>query len=147
MLIESHWRILKRDHLYKFARPRLDLLCFVITVKVVPQQLDRYYLLCNGREQPSWRKDFKTQWRSLVSRTIQNREKYITDQQKWICSCPYFLTNRFLLCKHLVVPMGRMENIFFKKVGIYFTCKLLWLLYLKNINTVVVRVSSRFQTF
>jgi len=54
MLIESHWRTLKRDHLYKFARPRLDLLCFVITDKVVPQQLEHYYLLCNGREQPSW---------------------------------------------------------------------------------------------
>ncbi len=36
MLIESYWRILKCDHLYKFARPRLDLLCFIITVKVIP---------------------------------------------------------------------------------------------------------------
>ncbi|RIA86925.1 hypothetical protein C1645_828521 [Glomus cerebriforme] len=34
MFIESHWRILKRDYLYKFARPRLDLLCYVIVCKV-----------------------------------------------------------------------------------------------------------------
>ena len=117
MLIESHWRILKCDHLYKFACPRLDLLCFIITVKVIPQQLDHYYLLYNECELPSWHKDFKIQWRSLVSKTVQNKEKYITDQQKWICSCPYFLTNYFLLCKHLVTPMGKMKNIFFKKVG------------------------------
>jgi hypothetical protein len=119
MLIESHWRTLKRDHLYKFARPRLDLLCFIITDKVVSQQLERYYLLCNGREQPSWRKDFKSEWRSLTSKMVQNREKYLTDQHKWICSCPYFLVNRFLLCKHLVAPMGRMENAFFKKVSLF----------------------------
>ncbi|SRR6266542_3667809 len=34
MLIESHWRTLKHDHLYKIARPRLGLLCFIITIKV-----------------------------------------------------------------------------------------------------------------
>lgn len=34
MVIESHWRMIKRDHLYKFNRPRLDLLCFVIVQKV-----------------------------------------------------------------------------------------------------------------
>ena len=35
MVVESHWRILKRDYLYKFNRPRLDLLCFVIVKKVI----------------------------------------------------------------------------------------------------------------
>ena len=35
MVIESHWRMIKRDHLYKFNRPRLDLLCFVIVQKVI----------------------------------------------------------------------------------------------------------------
>lgn len=34
MVIESHWRLLKRDYLYKFNRPRLDLLCFIIIKKV-----------------------------------------------------------------------------------------------------------------
>jgi hypothetical protein len=116
MFIESHWRVLKRDHLYKFARPKLDLLCYVIICKVVPQQLDRYYLLCHGRELPSWRKDFKANWRQLASKTVINWDKYMTDRQQWICSCPYFLINRFFLCKHLVVPMGKMENIFFKLV-------------------------------
>ncbi|CAK5267884.1 unnamed protein product [Mycena citricolor] len=27
---------------------------------------------------------------------------YITDLQKWVCSCPAFLYSRFMLCKHLV---------------------------------------------
>src|ERR1044072_186923 len=120
MFIESHWRILKRDYLYKFSRPRLDLLCYIIVDKVVLQQLDRYHLLCFGRELPSWRKDFKAEWRKLALKTVHNWDKYITDQQKWICSCPYFLTNRFFLCKHLVVPKGRMENLFFKTVCFIF---------------------------
>ena len=82
MFIESHWKILKRDYLYKFTRPRLDLLCYIIISKVVPQQLDRYHLLCYGRDLPSWRKDFKAEWKKLASRTIHNWDKYITDQQK-----------------------------------------------------------------
>ena len=116
MFIESHWRILKRDHLYKFTRPRLDLLCYIIISKVIPRQLDRYNLLCHDRDLPSWRKDFKAEWKKLALKTIHNWDKYITDQQKWVCSCPYFLTNRFFLCKHLVIPMGKMNNIFFKMV-------------------------------
>ena len=116
MFIESHWRILKRDHLYKFTRPRLDLLCYIIISKVIPRQLDRYNLLCHDRDLPSWRKDFKAEWKKLALKTIHNWDKYITDQQKWVCSCPYFLTNRFFLCKHLVAPMSKMSNVFFKMV-------------------------------
>jgi hypothetical protein len=82
MFIESHWRVLKRDHLYKFSRPRLDLLCHIIINKVVPQQLDRYHLLCCGRELPSWRKDFKAEWKRLALKTVSNWDKYVTDRQK-----------------------------------------------------------------
>jgi hypothetical protein len=116
IFIESHWRILKCDHLYKFSQLRLDLLCYVIIGKVVPQQLDRYHLLCYDRELPLWKKDFKAEWKKLASKTIHNWDKYITDQQKWICSCLYFLTNRFFICKHLVALMGKMNNMFFKMV-------------------------------
>lgn len=35
MVIESHWKTIKRDHLYRFNRPRLDLLCFVLVKKVI----------------------------------------------------------------------------------------------------------------
>ena len=44
--------------IYKFAHPRLDLLCFIIIGKVVPQQLD----CCNERELPLnyHHGDFKT---------------------------------------------------------------------------------------
>lgn len=34
MIMESHWKVLKRDFLYKFFRPRLDLVVFIITKKV-----------------------------------------------------------------------------------------------------------------
>ena len=27
---------------------------------------------------------------------------YFTDISRWVCSCPGFVRNRFLLCKHLV---------------------------------------------
>ncbi|KAI9259553.1 hypothetical protein BDA99DRAFT_410901, partial [Phascolomyces articulosus] len=36
-LIEAHWKVLKRNHLYRYNRPRLDLLVFVITQRHFPE--------------------------------------------------------------------------------------------------------------
>ena len=48
---------------------------------------------------------------------------YLTDSEKWICSCPYFLTNRFFICKHLInIVKENISPKFFKKVqrqGVY----------------------------
>ncbi|PKY39601.1 hypothetical protein RhiirA4_526491, partial [Rhizophagus irregularis] len=36
MFVEAHWKVLKRDFLYKFFRPRLDLVVFIIMEQVIP---------------------------------------------------------------------------------------------------------------
>ncbi|KAI8332798.1 hypothetical protein BC941DRAFT_318598, partial [Chlamydoabsidia padenii] len=33
MMMESHWKVLKRNHLYHYNRPRMDLLTYIITDK------------------------------------------------------------------------------------------------------------------
>jgi len=70
-----------------------------------------------------WRKEFKTEWNKLTTHSIKNVQKYLTDHQNWTCSCPYFLKNRFLLCKHLVNPLGKMDASFFRKVCYYIILK------------------------
>jgi hypothetical protein len=111
MLTESHWKVIKRDYLPKFFRPRLDLATYIVITRLIPHNEIMLKKYITGRQDPSWRKDFKQ---------ISN---YLTDSERWICSCPYFLTNRFFICKHLVNLVK--ENIslkFFKEVqrqGVY----------------------------
>jgi hypothetical protein len=43
----------------------------------------------------------------------QDRERgtYLTDIDKWVCSCPRFFKSRFLMCKHLIRAVNtRLEN-------------------------------------
>ncbi|CAB4438821.1 unnamed protein product [Rhizophagus irregularis] len=42
MFVEAHWKVLKRDFLYKFFRPRLDLVIFVIMEQVVPHNKRKF---------------------------------------------------------------------------------------------------------
>ena len=35
MIIESHWRHIKHDHLYKFHKPQVDHLCYIHVKKVL----------------------------------------------------------------------------------------------------------------
>ena len=39
MFVESHWKVIKRDFLYKFFHPRLDLVVYILMEKVVVHQL------------------------------------------------------------------------------------------------------------
>ncbi|KAF8209756.1 hypothetical protein K438DRAFT_1571712, partial [Mycena galopus ATCC 62051] len=39
MMVESHWRRIKKDFLHHFHKPRLDLLVWILVVKLAP----RYY--------------------------------------------------------------------------------------------------------
>ena len=36
MLTESHWKVIKRDYLPKFFRPRLDLVAYIIVTRLIP---------------------------------------------------------------------------------------------------------------
>ena len=116
MFVEAHWKVLKRDFLYKFFRPRLDLVVYVIMEQVIPhnqRKFEQVFLL--KREKAEWRKVFKKEWKELSMRTINNNT-YLTDVNNWICGCPAFLTSRFFICKHLIKRKGAVSIEFFDQV-------------------------------
>ncbi|RGB24882.1 hypothetical protein C1646_632596 [Rhizophagus diaphanus] len=77
MFIEGHWKTIKRDFLYKFFRPRMDLVAFILMKQAVVHQLRKLQQIYNKREKPDWVKDFKSKWKSLSKQPISN--EYITD--------------------------------------------------------------------
>ena len=116
MFVESHWSVLKRDFLYKFFRPCLDLVVFVIMEQVVPHNQRKFeQLFVVKREKADWRKAFKKEWKELSTR-ILNNNIYLTDVKNWICGCPAFLVSRFLICKHLIQEKGDVTVQFFEEV-------------------------------
>ena len=101
MLMESHWKVIKRNYLPRFFRPHLDLVIFIIITRLIPHNEIMYDKYQKGREKVAWRKDFKKHWKNLATKEISG-ELYYTNTDQWICSCLAFLKDRFFLCKHLV---------------------------------------------
>ena len=101
MLMESHWKVIKRNYLPRFFRLCLDLVTFIIITRLIPHNEIMYDKYQKGREKVAWRKDFKKHWKNLATREISG-ELYYTNTDQWICSCLAFLKDRFFLCKHLV---------------------------------------------
>jgi len=123
MLVESHWKVIKRDFLPKFFRPRLDLVIFIIIKRLLPHYQQRQNRIIQGREKPSWRKEFKKEWR-ICEKHEKKENTHVTDVEKWVCSCNSFLLSRWPICYHLVQLKKDLENdpAFFTKVkrqGIY----------------------------
>ena len=113
MFIEGHWKTIKRDFLYKFFRPRIDLV-YVLTKKVIIHQQRKLQQILIGREKPEWIKDLKSEWKKLSKQPINNT--YITNVDQWICGCSYYLTSRFNICKHLVHQRGSVTPEFFNHI-------------------------------
>jgi len=118
MLIEAHWKVIKRDFLPKFFRPRLDLVVYVITTRLLPHHQRRYYQLTSRRETVAWRKDFKKEWKNLSNRDSTIANPHVTDVTNWVCSCRAFLLSRWPMCYHLVLraPNLRSNTSFFTSV-------------------------------
>jgi len=57
-------------------------------------------------------KQLKSEWKILSTRTIN--KIYVTDISQWICGCPFYLINRFCICKHLVQQKGLVTPEFFQ---------------------------------
>jgi hypothetical protein len=70
------------------------------------------------QELPLWQKDFKQMWQKLEKRpiTLPLNDAYKPDVMKWVCTCPAFVTNRFLICKHLIQGVHHNPPLFFVKV-------------------------------
>ena len=114
MFIEGHWKALKRDFLYKFFRPCLDFVTYINLLKMIPLQERKFQQILAGREHPNWKKQFKAEWKRLSKHDIKNA--YMTNAQNWVCSYPYFLTNRFMICKHLIQLKGIVDPKFFYQI-------------------------------
>jgi hypothetical protein len=73
------------------------------------------------RELCSWRRGFKSEWHKLEKReiTLPINDAYRPDTTKWTCTCPAFITSRFLICKHLIQRVQRVPPIFFLEVRRY----------------------------
>jgi hypothetical protein len=107
MLVESHWRVLKCNHLYHYNRPRLDFLVYVIIKRHCKDLVDLYnQKVINRRDRFSWERQFVSQWNGFVSVEDASRQDYTTTLGNWVCGCPQFVENRFLICKHLVRNSG-----------------------------------------
>ena len=122
LTFDHSWRRIKVDYLYHFSKPRIDLLAWILVVKLAPsyyKKLD-HLLHDTGRfqELSSWRKSFKSEWQRLVKTpvTMPMNPKYRPDVRRWVCTCPYFVKSRFLVCKHLVQGVQTVSPIFFLEV-------------------------------
>ena len=118
----TSWRRIKRDFLHHFHKPRLDLLVWVLVTKLAPSYYRKLGQLTNNkgryRELPSWRKAFKCEWKKCAKTpiTLPLNDKYRPDVRRWVCTCPYFATSRFLLCKHLIQSVHPVLPAFFLEV-------------------------------
>ena len=117
----SWWRI-KHDFLHHFHKPRLDLLAWILVKKLIPTYYKKLDQLLHDTGQfcelPSLRKAFKREWKKLANAQMnaQINPKYRPNSLKWVCTCPYFVTSWFLVCKHLVQSVGPVPPIFYLEV-------------------------------
>lgn len=117
MFIEGHWKALKRqDFLYKFFHLCLDLLTYIILEKLIPLQQRKFQQILSGRETLEWQKSIKAEWKKLLLRKTDNLNDYNTNIKNLACGCPYFLTNRFIICKHLVNLKGSVDAQTFESI-------------------------------
>lgn len=103
--------------------PRCDLLVWILVSKLATTYYTKLGNLLTStgrdyRELCSWRKEFKRTWKKLETReiTLPINDAYRPNTTKWTCTCPFFVTSRFLICKHLIQRVHRVPAIFFLEV-------------------------------
>ena len=106
---------MKGDYLYHFNLPQLDLLVWILIMKLVLTYYQKLEVMLNDIgcfcELPKWRiKAMRTQI------TMPMNERYHPDIRNFICTCPQFIMSQFLLCKHLVQQLSLVDPHFFPKV-------------------------------
>ena len=109
MMIEAHWKVLKRNYLYFHHRARLDLLIYVLATKHYDQQAYRWDLMVETKiELSAWETDAIDEWNEVCGRDEEADADaaYVPDVVQWICGCPAYARSRFPLCKHLVNRSG-----------------------------------------
>ncbi|CAG8608060.1 25140_t:CDS:2 [Gigaspora margarita] len=89
MFVEGHWKVIKRYFPYKFFRPRLDLVVYILT-KNNPLPFSKITANQDWQRKTGWIKQLKSEWKTL----------------------------RFCICKHLVKQKGSITNEFFDREDI-----------------------------
>ncbi|KZS92320.1 hypothetical protein SISNIDRAFT_466734 [Sistotremastrum niveocremeum HHB9708] len=123
MMVESHWRRIKKDFLHHFHKPRIDLLCWILVEKLVPKYDRKLDVIMRPvaryRELAAWRKAFKPEWRRCEKTQIANPDDtaYAPNPYKWVCTCRFFVKSRFMTCKHLIQLVEPVPPIFFLEVS------------------------------
>jgi hypothetical protein len=122
MIVESHWRTLQHDYLHRFNRPRVDLVVWVLTSRVLPDAVHRMTAISSGQFRifkARWREAFKKQWRKDACKAVHpdKLKEYHTNLVNWVCSCKSFLHSRFLICKHIVHCFESPSPEFFETVS------------------------------
>jgi hypothetical protein len=102
MMIEAHWKVLKRTHLYHYNRARLDLVTFVILQHYYKKLKVKYQSMVVYRSETStFESRFMKEW--IKGRVAEvSGTMYSTDLVRWVCGCQSFLHSPVTLCKHLV---------------------------------------------
>jgi hypothetical protein len=122
MIVESHWRTLKHEYLHRFNRPRVDLVVWILTSRVLPDAVHRMMAISSGQFRifkARWREAFKKQWKKEAYKTVDpgKLKEYHTDPINWVCACKSFLHSRFLICKHIVHCFESPSPEFFEAVS------------------------------
>jgi hypothetical protein len=123
MVRHYSWRRVKSDFLTHNHKPRLDYLAWILIKRLMPayDRLLNERLTYTGRHRrlPEWRKAFKREWKrcAVAPLTVREDNKYNPLPYRWVCTCPAFVTSRFLVCKHLVQLVHRVSPRFFQQVS------------------------------
>ncbi|KAK9260103.1 hypothetical protein V1519DRAFT_468846 [Lipomyces tetrasporus] len=91
---------------FPFIKPRLDVLCYVLFIDLVPSRVHLRLRVKAGREVPSAYKDFVQVWRRCAlaidcTTVLKPDEVYHADKEKWPPG-----RNSYWLCKDLVGGMN-----------------------------------------
>ncbi|SAM08094.1 hypothetical protein [Absidia glauca] len=106
-MIELHWRVLKRNHLYLNNQPRLEYLVYVIIQKQCSDLLYDYeQKAVLRRDYFQWERDILKEWHKHLNQDVSIND-HATNVDRSVCGCPSFFASRFLICKHLVQASGR----------------------------------------
>lgn len=125
MLVESHWRHLKRDWLFLWPKMRLDMLIFTIVTRVVSKYEHSVDLIIApsglARDRGSWRDELKRAWKLCEATDTSDPEtfpyrRYDPNPYLWLCGCPAYKSSRFLICKHLILLCHPVSPWFFIEV-------------------------------
>ena len=79
------------------------MLVYSIDRKLVKKVSTDFASLVNEQLKRNWWKQFVANWKEACYADVHST--YITDATNWICSCPTYLRNELLICKHLVSGM------------------------------------------